>query len=88
MVDRFIRPAVLQIVDPQQYGVIPKSSTTQALINIVDNLAKATDGCGSLVRVVMLDYKKAFYLIDLHILVAKLHTLAIPPEIITWVSDF
>ena len=36
----------------------------------------------------MFDYKKAFDLIDHHILVTKLHTLDIPPEIINWVSDF
>ena len=88
VVDRFIKPAILQIVDSRQYGVIPKSSTTQSLIVRVDNLAKATDGSGALVRVVMFDYKKAFDLIDHHILVTKLHTLDIPPEIINWVSDF
>ena len=88
VVDRFIKPAILQIVDSRQYGVIPKSSTTQSLIGLVHNLAKATDGSGALVRVVMFDYKKAFDLIDHHILVTKLHTLDIPPEIINWVSDF
>ena len=88
VVDRFIKPAVLQIIDPRQYGAIPKSSTTQALISIVHNLTKATDGSGSLVRIVLFDYRKAFDLIDHHILVAKLHTLDIPPEIIIWVSDF
>ena len=88
VVDRFIKPAILQIVDSRQYGVIPKSSTTQSLIGLVHNLAKATDGSGALVRDVMFDYKKAFDLIDHHILVTKLHTLDIPPEIINWVSDF
>ena len=88
VVDRFIKPAVLQIIDPPQYGAISKSSTTQALISIVHNLTKATDGSGTLVRIVLFDYRKAFDLIDHHILVAKLHTLDIPPEIIIWVSDF
>lgn len=83
-------PAVLQIVDSRQYGAIPKSSTTQALICMVHNLAKATDGNGALVRVILFDYRKVFDLIDqkLQLLVAKLHTLDIPPEIINWVSDF
>jgi hypothetical protein len=87
VVDRFIKPAILQIIDPRQHGAI-KSSTTQALISIVHNLAKATNGSGTLVRIVLFDYRKAFDLIDHHILVAKLHTLDIPPEIIIWVSDF
>jgi hypothetical protein len=88
VVDRFIKPAVLQITDPPQYGAISKSSTTQALISIVHILTKATDGSGTLVRIVLFDYRKAFDLFDYHILVAKLHTLDIPPEIIIWVSDF
>jgi hypothetical protein len=88
VVDRFIKPAVLQIIDPPQYGAISKSSTSQALISIVHNLTEATYGSGTLVRIVLFDYRKAFDLIDHDILVAKLHTLDIPPEIIIWVSDF
>ena len=88
VVDRYVKPAILQIVDSRQYGVIPKSSTTQTLIGLVHNLAKATDGSGALVRVVLFDYKKKFDLIDHHILVTKLHTLDIPTKIINWVSDF
>ena len=33
----YVRPAVLNILDPCQYGAIPKSSTTYALIHMVHN---------------------------------------------------
>jgi hypothetical protein len=49
VVEQFIKLAILKVVDPNQYGTVPKSSTTQALISIVHNVAKATDGNGALV---------------------------------------
>ena len=85
VVEQYIKPVIL----PNQYGTVPKSSTTHALISIVHNLAKAaTDGDGALVRLVLLDFRKAFNLIDHHILMEKLHSLALPPSIINWVRDF
>ena len=88
VVEQFIRPAILKMVDPNQYGRVPKLSTTHALISIVHNLAKAPDGNGTLVRLVLLDFRKAFKLIDHQILIEKLHSLAIPSGVISWVRDF
>jgi hypothetical protein len=65
----YIGPAVLEIIDPNQYGAIPKSSTTHALISMIHTWASATDGTGAAVRMVLLDYGKAFDLIDHRILV-------------------
>ena len=85
VVEQYIKPVIL----PNQYGTVPKSSTTHALISFVHNLAKAaTDGDGALVRLVLLDFRKAFNLIDHHILMEKLLSLALPPSIINWVRDF
>ena len=81
-------PAVLDIIDPNQFGAIPNSSTTQALISMVHDWAKATDGNGSAVRIVLLDYKKAFDIIDHRILVDKLLSLNIPRGVACWVCDF
>ena len=68
----YAKPAVLQILDPNQYGAVPKSSTTQALIHMVHHWSKETDGNGATVRVTLFDYQKAFDLIDHKILVSKL----------------
>ena len=60
----YVGPAVLEIVDPNQFGTIPKSSTTQALISMIHKWPMATDSTGAAVRIVLLDYRKAFDLID------------------------
>jgi hypothetical protein len=88
VVEQFIKPAILKVVDSNQYGTVPKSSTTQALISIVHNVAKATDGNGALVRLVLLDFGKAFDLIDHQLFMVKLHSLDVPRSVINWVRDF
>jgi hypothetical protein len=99
VVEQFIKPAILKVVDTKQFGTVPKSSTTHALkpligIAIVHTVSKATDGNGALVRLVLLDFKEAFDLIDHQLktynknLVMKLNSLDIPPSIINWVRDF
>ena len=82
VVEQFTKPAILKVLDPIRYGTVPKSSTTHALNSIVHNLAKATDGNGALVRLVLLDFRKAFDLMDHQILNEKLHSLAIPSSVI------
>ena len=47
----YVKPAVLKVLDPNQYGA--KSSTTQALIDMVHNWAKGTDGNGETARVIL-----------------------------------
>ncbi len=90
VVEQFIKPAILKVVDPNRYGTVPKSSTTHALISIVHNVANATDGNRALVRLLLLDFRKAFDLIDIdhQLLMVKLYSLDIPPSVINWVRDF
>ena len=84
----YVKPAVIQVLDPNQYGAVPKSSTTQALIHMVHHWSKETDGNGATVRVTLFDYQKAFDLIDHKILVNKLCKFSIPTRIINWIIDF
>ena len=44
VVNKYIGPAVLEVIDPNQYGAIPKTSTLHALISVVHTWAQATDG--------------------------------------------
>lgn len=69
VVEEFLKPAVLKKVDPQQFGTVPGSSTTYALISMLHSWNSSTDGNGATVRVVLFDFRKAFDLIDHHILV-------------------
>ena len=40
MVHDYVKSAVLDVLDPRQYGAIPKSSTTQALIHMLHSWSK------------------------------------------------
>jgi hypothetical protein len=42
LVNEHVKPAVLQYMDCNQYGCIPNSSTTHALVNPVQNWSQAT----------------------------------------------
>jgi hypothetical protein len=50
-------------------------------------LTEATDGNGALVRLVLVDFKKAISTIN-QLFVMKLDSLDIPLSIINWVRDF
>ena len=78
VVDGYIKPAVLAKIDQNQYGTVPNSSTVHALISMLHNWYKNTDGNGSTVRVVLFDFRKAFDLIDHAILMAKLTDYELP----------
>ena len=84
----YVKPAVLNILDPCQYGAIPKSSTTYALIHMVHKWMTGTDGNGATVRIILLDYRKTFDFIDHGILRDKLYKLKLPKTVINWIIDF
>ena len=89
VVDGFVKPAVMNILDDNQYGAIPNSSTTMALISMLHSWSLSTDGHGATVRTLLLDYRKAFDLIDHSILVRKLRNQCkLPDSIINWIIDF
>ena len=78
IVDEFVKPAVLRRVDPNQYGAIPRSSPVFALLSMIHKWNAATDGTGASVRVILFDFKKAFDLIDHHLLLSKIKTYDLP----------
>ena len=89
VVDGFVKPAVMSVLDHNQYGAIPNSSTTMALISMLHSWSLGTDGNGAIVRTLLLDYRKAFDLVDHNILVRKLRNQCkLPTSIINWIIDF
>ena len=48
----------------------------------------AADGNGPTVRTALLDYRKAFDLVDHHLLIAKLFSLGVKPTTVNWITDF
>ncbi|XP_032238256.1 uncharacterized protein LOC116618539 [Nematostella vectensis] len=88
VVEHFVKPAILAKVDRRQFGTVPGSNTTHALISMIHSWLSATDGNGATVRAILLDFRKAFDLIDHRILVDKLHAYDIPHSVISWIVDF
>ena len=82
VVDGYVRPAVMSVLNDNQHGAIPNSSTTVALISMLHSWSLGTDGNGATVRT-LLDYRIAFDLIDHSILVRKLGKVvgSIPTEV-------
>ena len=71
VVDRYVKPAVLAKVDSRQFGTVPDTNTSEALVSIIHTWNSATDGNGATVRVLLFEWKKAFDLIDQRILVCS-----------------
>ncbi len=87
-VQDYVKPAILDIIDTSEYGAIPNSSTTMALISMLHHWVINADGNGATIRTILFDYRKAFDLIDHSILVKKLGKLNIPRSVINWIIDF
>ena len=88
VVDLYVKPAVLAKADPRQFGTVPDSNTSEALVSMIHTWNSATDGNGATVRVLLFEFKKAFDLIDHRILVGKLCSCDIPDPVISWIIDF
>ena len=84
----FVKPAALKVLDTNQCGAVPKSSTTTVLLSMIHNWATSTDGNGATVREILFDYRKAFDLIDHSLLDSKLCNLEIPKSVINWIINF
>ena len=86
--DELVKPAVLRRVVPNQYGAIPRSSPVFALLSMIHKWNEATDGTGATVRVVLFDFKKAFDLINHHLLLSRLARYDLPQWVYIWIKDF
>ena len=83
-VDTVMRPQL----DPRQFGSIPGTCTTDALVEMVHQWYQETDYTGKCVRILLIDYSKAFDLINHDILIAKLTSMGIPAHLVRWMAAF
>ena len=88
VVTNYVKPAALRALDDRQYGAVPKSSTTLALLEMIHCWTNATHGNGFSVRTILFDSRRAFVLIHHKILITKLSTLNLPHFIINRIIDF
>ena len=83
-----LKPSIISFTDPNQYGFIPGSCTTLALISLIHRWTETVDVAGGTVRALLTDYRKAFDLIDHNILCQKLERIGIKPSVFNWIVDF
>ncbi len=59
-----------------------------AIIEMFDSLSKATDNASTQLKILLLDFRKAFDLIDHNIQMAKLMSYDVPSVLLHWVHAF
>ncbi|CAB3993736.1 Hypothetical predicted protein [Paramuricea clavata] len=65
----------MSCIHPNQYGFIPGSCTTLALISLIHRWTETVDARDGIVRALLTDYRKAFDLIDHNVLCQKLQQI-------------
>ena len=85
---KYVDDIVCDAMDSKQFGGIAGTSTTDALVEMTHRWYEATDILNTYVRVVMLDFSKAFDLINHHILLEKLTNSGLPRHTVRWVGAF
>ena len=79
---------IVSNVDPKQFGGLAGTSTTDALVEMTHKWYEATDTLNTYVRIVLLDFSKAFDLINHNILLEKLQAFSISAPILRWMAAF
>ena len=87
IVGTWILEFVRDKLDKQQFGAIKGRSTTHALVDILHHWHQALDNSDSL-RVVFIDYAKAFDHVDHSTFVRKLYNFNVPQFLIRWLCSF
>ena len=85
---RWVDDIVGDRIDVNQFGGVGGTSTTDALVEMTHKWYEATDVLNNYVRVVLLDFSKAFDLINHHILVDTLITNGVPAHTVRWLAAF
>ena len=78
LVHKWIMDITMDQIDPQQYGSIKGTSTVHALVELVHKWKYAVETPGTIVRILLVDFSKAFDRVDHHILMTKCASLGLP----------
>ncbi len=74
-------------MNPYQFAALRGSSTTFALIELVHNWLGSLESHGKVVRILLLDFQKAFDRVDHVILLSKLSNTGVPDFLTSWVIN-
>ena len=75
-------------IDERQFGGLSDTGTTDALMEMVHTWYEATDQSDTFVRVLLVDYSKAFDYIHHEILIPKLCGMGLPAHLVRWMAAF
>ena len=75
-------------IDLHQFGSLQGSSAVHALVELLHLWHKALDTPGNMVRVIMLDFAKAFDRVDHMTVLKKLANLGLPNFLVRWLTEF
>ncbi|KAI8482781.1 hypothetical protein Bbelb_394430 [Branchiostoma belcheri] len=79
---------ILPQIDPKQFGCLKGKSTTHCLLDLTNEIFKATDKPGMLCSLVSTDYSKAFDRVNHNVAIQRLIELGLRPSLTSWVVDF
>ena len=79
---------ITDFLDPHQYGSLQGNSAVHALVELTHNWLASLEEHGKAVRILLLDFRKAFDRVDHNILLSKLTHAGIPEFIVHWVAAF
>ena len=81
-------PLIKPILDPHQFAYRANRSVDDATLTLVHHLYQHLDTGGHHARVLMVDFSSAFNTIQPHLMMQKLMSMALNPNIILWVQQF
>jgi hypothetical protein len=87
LVGRRLLASVADKFDKKQFGAIKGRSTSHALVDMLHTWNKALDDRQS-VRVLFIDYAKAFDHVDHKTVMRKLAALGVSPNLLRWIRSF
>ena len=76
------------VEERHQYRSVKGSSTVHALVELIHLWQQSLDEPGKVLRVLLVDYSKAFDRVDHGILLRKLASMGIPDLLTRWVTSF
>ena len=76
------------VLDPHQFGSRANYSTVTALVHLIHSWLLELEKPGTVIRTLLIDYRKAFDRVDHTILVNKLHHLGLPDFLVAWYESF